>query len=414
MENKQNLEYNTQYGDLLVDSFFIKDPNLYEIFKKGLPPKEAYLYFPKGKEVIDLHDKKPEKNNRRIFVNVPYLEIEKIWLKAYKEIIEKHPENKLPEYWNDGLNLAYIYSVECKLDKAYKRMIDYFKWYKGFFPLNIQPGDKCSKVLNSGFLYIFGRDHQFRPLLICQPYILQKCLDIYSDTDIINASIFICQYMVNYMLIPGQIENWIMIVNMEDTSVLKIPDSVKKLINYLSEYFIARLYRCYILGLNAFLRIIYKIICTFVEKSTVEKVIILDDKDDKRKHQDINPENLEERFGGTEYIERYNVGKIPIGSESPFIMERIKKEKAEKEKEELSRKKREEAQLRMAEAKTRNELNLFTSWVSRNESFDLNKFKIKSNKFIEKLNGFKAKKDKLCNNISELSDPIFSDDGNFI
>ena len=118
MENKQNLEYNTQYGELLVDSFFIKDPNLYEIFKKGLPPKEAYLYFPKGKEVIDLHDKKPEKNNRRIFVNVPYLEIEKIWLKAYKEIIEKHPENKLPEYWNDGLNLAYIYSVECKLDKA--------------------------------------------------------------------------------------------------------------------------------------------------------------------------------------------------------------------------------------------------------------------------------------------------------
>ena len=451
MENKQNLEYNTQYGELLVDSFFIKDPNLYEIFKKGLPPKEAYLYFPKGKEVIDLHDKKPEKNNRRIFVNVPYLEIEKVWLKAYKEIIEKHPENKLPEYWNDGLNLAYIYSVECKLDKAYKRMIDYFKWYKGFFPLNIQPGDKCSKVLNSGFLYIFGRDHQFRPLLICQPYILQKCLDLYSDTDIINASIFICQYMVKYMLIPGQIENWIMIVNMEDTSVLKIPDSVKKLINYLSEYFIARLYRCYILGLNAFLRIIYKIICTFVEKSTVEKVIILDDKDDKRKHQDINPENLEERFGGTatnckydeenslfpprmpsdnfflenenpkeiliteeEYIERYNVGKIPIGSESPFIMERIKKEKAEKEKEELSRKKREEAQLRMAEAKTRNELNLFTSWVSRNESFDLNKFKIKSNKFIEKLNGFKAKKDKLCNNISELSDPIFSDDGNFI
>ena len=74
-----------------------------------------------------------------------------------------------------------------------------------------------------------------------------------------------------------------------------------------------------------------------------------------------------------EYIERYNVGKIPIGSESPFIMERIKKEKAEKEKEELSRKKREEARLRMAEAKTRNELNLFTSWVSRNESFDLNK-----------------------------------------
>ena len=450
MKNQQIIEYNTQYGELLVDYFFIKDSNLYEIFKKGLPPKEAYFYFPKGKEVIDINNKKPEKNNRRIFINVPFLEIEKNWLKDFKEIIEKHPENKLLEFWNDGLNLAYIYSVGCKLDKAYERMIKYFKWYKSFFPLNIQPGDKCVKVLNSGFLYIFGRDHQFRPLLICQPYILEKCIKQYSETDILNAAIFICQYMVNYMLIPGQIENWIMIVNMEHTSVFALPDSVKKMITLLSDNFIARLYRCYILGLSAILRLLYKIICAFVEKTTVEKVIILADKDDKTKDQDINPENLEKQFGGLaenciydeenslfpprmpsnnfllpnenpeeiliteeEYIERCNVGKIPKGSISPYIMERLKKEKAKKEMEELSRKKREEAQSRMAEAKTRNELNLFTNWVCKNESFDLNKFQIKSNKFIEKLNSFKVKKDRLCNNISELSEPIFSDDGNF-
>ena len=450
MQKQPIIEYNVQYGDLLVDSFFINDPYLFEIFKKGLPPKEAYYYFPKGKEVIDLHKKKPEKHNRRIFINVPFLEVENNWLEKFKEIIASHPENKLPEYWNDGLNLAYIYSVECKLDKAYERMINYFKWYKSFFPLNIQPGDNCVKVLNSGFLYIFGRDHQFRPLIICQPYILQDCLNKYSDSDIMNASIFICQYMANYMLIPGQIENWIMIVNMDGTSILSLPDSVKKLINNMSEYFIARLYRCYILGLNAILRIIYKIICNFVEKTTVEKVIILDNKDDPRKHNDINPENLEERFGGKaqnciydqenslfpprmpsnnfflenenpediliteeEYIERYNAGKIPIKSASPYIVEKIRKEKAEKEKEEIARKKREEAQSRMAEAKTRAQLNIFTSWISSNESFDLNKFKTKSNRFIEKVNAFRIKKDRLCNNISELNEPIFSDDGNF-
>ena len=450
MQKKPTIEYNTQYGELLVDSFFIKDPILYQIFKKGIPPKEAYYFFPKGEDVIDLHKKKPEKNNRRIFINVPFLEIEYFWLEKYKEIIASHPENKLPEYWNDGYNLAYIYSTECKLDKAYERMINYFLWYKSFFPLNIQPGDKCVQVLNSGYLYVFGRDHQFRPLIICQPYILQKCLDIYSDTDIMNASVFILQYITNYMLIPGQIENWIMLVNMDDTSILKLPDSVKKLINTSSEYFISRLYRCYILGLNAFLRIIYKIICTFVEKSTVEKVIILDNKEDPRKHQDINPENLEERFGGKapncvydqenslfpprmpsnnflldnenpndiliteeEYIKRYNAGKIPLKSVSPYIIEKLRKEKADKEKEEIARKKMDEAQSRMAEAKTRAQLNMFTSWISSNESFDLSKFKIKSNKFIEKVNAFKIKKDRLCNGVSELNEQIFSDDGNF-
>ena len=252
------------------------------------------------------------------------------------------------------------------------------------------------------------------------------------------------------MLIPGQIENWIMIVNMEGTSILKIPDSVKKLINALSDYFLARLYRCYILGLNAILRILYKIICAFVEKTTVEKVVILENKEDPKKNQDINPENLEEKFGGTaencvydkenslfpprmptnnfflenenpneiliteeEYIERYNSGKLPIRSVSPFIIEKLRKEKIDKEKEEITRKKREEHQVKLAEAKTRAELNLHTTWISSNENFDISKFKMKSDKFIEKINSFRIKRDNFCNGITELNEPIFSDDGNF-
>ena len=450
MIKSPNEEYNTQYGEIITNPFFIKDRELFEIFKRGIPPKEAYYFFPKGKDVLEEHNKKPEKNLRRIFINVPFLEIENKWLDKYKEIIAKHPENKLPDYWNDGLNLAYIYATECKLEQSYKRMIEYFKWYKSFFPLNIQPGDKVVQVLNSGFLYAFGRDHQFRPLLICQPYILQKCLKLYSDDDIYNASIFICQYMVNYMMIPGQIENWIMIVNMDGTSILSIPESVKKLMNALSDYFIARLFRCYILGLNAFLRIIYKIICNFVEKSTVEKVIVLDDKNDKRKDKDINPENIEERFGGKatdliydvenalfpprmpsnnflldnenpkdiliteeQYIEKYNANEIPLNSESPFILEKLRKEKIEKDKEEISRKKREDHQAKIKEAKTRAELNLNTTWISSNENFDLSKFKIKSDKFIDKLNLFKKKVDKLSNGITELNELNTSDDGNF-
>ena len=450
MIKSPNEEYNTQYGEIITNPFFIKDPELFEIFKRGIPPKEAYYFFPKGKDVLEEHNKKPEKNLRRIFINVPFLEIENKWLDKYKEIIAKHPENKLPDYWNDGLNLAYIYATECKLEQSYKRMIEYFKWYKSFFPLNIQPGDKVVQVLNSGFLYVFGRDHQYRPLLICQPYILQKCLKLYSDDDIYNASIFICQYMVNYMMIPGQIENWIMIVNMDGTSILSIPESVKKLMKGLSDYFIARLFRCYILGLNAFLRIIYKIICNFVEKSTVEKVIVLDDKNDKRKDKDINPENIEERFGGKatdliydvenalfpprmpsnnflldnenpkdiliteeQYIEKYNANEIPLNSESPFILEKLRKEKIEKDKEEISRKKREDHQVKIKEAKTRAELNLNTTWISSNENFDLSKFKIKSDKFIDKLNLFKKKVDKLSNGITELNELNTSDDGNF-
>ena len=444
------IEYNVQYGELLTDPYYINDPELFEIFKMGLPPEESYYYFPKGKEIIDLNHKKPEKNVRRIYINVPFLEIENKWLEKYKEMIASHPENKLPEFWNDGYNLAFIYSTTCNLDKAYQRMITYIKWYNNFFPLNIKPRDHSTQVLDSGFLYVFGRDHQFRPLLICQPYILENCMKKFSDADIFNASIFICQYITNYMLIPGQIENWIMIVNMEGTSVIGLPDSVKKLINALSDNFIARLYRCYILGLNAFVRIIFKVICLFVEKTTVEKVVIIDNKKDMQNNQDINPENIEQRFGGfarnceyekenslfpprmpttnfllqsenpeeiliteEEYIEKLNSNNIPLKSRSPYILEKLRKAKSDEEKDENERIKRERAQQRIDDFKTKAYLNINTNWVSSNENFDLDKFKIKTNKFIEKINAFKMKKDIFCKGITEVTESLYSDDGNF-
>ena len=437
----------SKYRHILVDPFFLKDSILLELFKRSLPPKESYLYFPKGEEIIIPHRKKPEKALRRIYNNVPFTEKEKEWLLEFKKIISNHPENRIPDYWNDGYNLAYIYSTECKLEKAYNRMIDYFKWYSKTFPMNIQPEDKAIKLLNTGFTYVYGRDHQYRPIIICQPYILQKYEKEYSDTDVVNASIFICQYMANYMLIPGQIENWIMFINLEGTSLLRMPDSVKKLITALSDYFIARLYKSYILGMNAFLRIIFKFMCNFLEEVTVKKFVILEGKKDKHLFQDINQENLEERFGGQaqnciydepnclfpprmpsnnyflsnedaydiliseeDYIERYNNGNIPEESVSPFVIERIKKEKKLREKEEMAKKIKEEALIKRNEAKTKAQLNINTTWISENESFDLDKFHTSSNGFLEGIKSFRNMKDKFCSSIMTLNDHSTNDE----
>ena len=449
MLRRSHNEPTSQNKELLINPFYLNDPNLLELFKRSLPPREAYYYFPKGEEIIILNNKKLEKSLRRIYTNVPYTEKEQNWLIEFKAIIANHPENRLPDYWNDALNLAFVYSTECQIEKAYKRMIDYLKWYNGFFPMNIQPHDKSIKLLNTGFTYVFGRDHQFRPIIICQPYILQKYEKEYSDEDVVNASIFICQYMCNYMLIPGQIENWIMFINLEKTSLLGLPDAIKKLIKALSDYFIARLYKSYILGMNTFLRIVFKIMCNFLEEVTVKKFVILEGKKDPKLFQDINPQNLEERFGGQaqncvydeenclfpprmpcnnylksnedakdifiteeEYIERYNTGNIPPQSVSPFVMERIKKEKKMKEKEEIARKKREDAETKKNEAKTKSELNINTTWNTDNELFDIDKFHTTSNGFIDGINSFRSMKDKFCNNLITLTEHACSENDN--
>lgn len=440
----------SRFREIAIDAFYLKDPNLIELFKKSLPPRDAYLYFPKGEEIVIFNKKKPEKTLRRIHINVPFTDQENIWLAEFHQMINNHPENVFPDYWNDGLNLSYIYSTECNIEKAYKRLIDYFKWYNQHFPMNIQPEDKSIKLLNTGFTYIYGRDHQYRPIIICQPYILQKYEKEYSETDVVNASIFICQYMVNYMLIPGQIENWIMFINLGKTSLLRMPDPIKKLIKALSDYFIARLYKSYIIGMNAILRLIFKFMCSFLEEVTAKKFVILEGKKDPKLFTDFNPQNLEERFGGQapnciydeefclfpprmpsnnyffnnedpekilitedEYIERYNKGQIPSQSVSPFILERINRERIQREKEEMTKRKQEEALLRIKDAKTKAELNINTTWTCGNELFDLDKFQTSSPGFLEGLNSFRSMKNKFCSNLVTLNVQVSSENDNF-
>ena len=438
---KSTHEEFSKYREILIDPFFLKDRALLELFKRSLPPREAYYYFPQGEEVVIFNKKKPEKTLRRIYINVPFTDLENEWLSKFKLIIASHPENKIPDFWNDGLNLAYIYSTECKLEKAYIRMIEYFKWYREHFPMNIQPEDKIVKFLNTGCTYVFGRDHQFRPIIICQPYLLEKIKKEYSEDDVLNGCIFLTQYMTNYMLIPGQIENIVMFINLEKTSLLSIPDSMKKIIHTMSEYFIATLYKSYIFGMNTFLKFLYKIFCNFLEEITVKKLVVLESKEDPKLFQDINPQNIEERFGGTapnciygqenclfpprmpsdyylkddedpkkifiseeKYIQRYNEGNIPERSVSHFIIDKIKRERKEKEKEEIMRKKREQALIMRNEAKSKAELNLNTNWKCENELFDLDKFNVCSNGFLDGLKSFKSIKEQFCNNLVVLKE----------
>ena len=347
------------YSQIIKNPFYLKDPYLREIFQKCRPPKEAYFYFPKGEEIIIPH-RKPEKNLRRIFYNVPYTDLEKKWLSDYNKIINSHPENKIPDDWNDALNLVFIYSTECNLEKAYNNMIKYFKWLSNRFPMNIQPTDKVVELLNSGFVYIHGRDHQFRPIIYCQPYVIQDKLDYYGTDNIAKAGLFICQFTLNNMLIPGQIENWIMFINFEGTSVLSLPDPIKKLISELSDNFLGRLYKSYILGMSLLVRVLYKFVCNFLEEVTVKKITILDGKNDPRLFEGISPSNIEKRFGGSapdlvynqpnslfpprmptndflksnenknqiliseqQYIDKCRQGEIPQFSISPFIQPQL-------------------------------------------------------------------------------------------
>ena len=283
----------------LKNPYYMSDPDLFKIYQKSLPPPEAYLYFPKGEEIIVFNPLKPEKSIRRIFSNVPIYDFEKKLLIEFNNLINSHPELHLPDYWNNDINLRFIHATQCDLKKSYERMIKYIDWFNQMFPMEIHPGDKIYQLLNMGFLYVYGRDCHFRPIIVCQPAICIKYLKLFEEKEIIHASILLFQFIVNNMLIPGQIENWIMILNFNDSSPLYLPDVVKKIIKTLSENFLSRLYKCYVYGMSFFVNFMFKIVCNFLEEVTVQKINIIDKNNKNKILENIRPDNLEEKFGGT-------------------------------------------------------------------------------------------------------------------
>ena len=366
MENKNddNIFLKTKE---IENPYYLDDPELTELYKNCLPPPESYLYFPKDQEILILNNKKPEKSLRRIFTNVPFTENEQKWLSEFITLIKSKPDSNTLLKIDNAVYLRFIYSTECNLNKAYNRLSKYVNWFTNMFPMKIKPSDKIVEVLNCGLIYIYGRDHQFRPIIICQPYIFQKYEKYFNSDDIVNASLFLCQFAVNKMFIPGQIENWIMIINFKGTSFLSLPEPIKRLIQSLSDNFLARLYKCFIIGMSFFIRAVYKLICNFLEDITKQKIMILE-KDDKKLFDYIREDNLEIKFGGLqsnliygevnclfpprmpshfflkdgedinkilisekEYIDLMNNNKIPKESLSPYILEKVEKLKVEKE-----------------------------------------------------------------------------------
>ena len=345
-----------------VEPFYLTDPKYYEIYKKCIPPRESYYYFPKGEEII-VPNKKPTKSIRRVFYKMPYTNNEKQWLIDFKQLINSK-SLKLPYFFDDYLLLAFIYSDGGKLDNSIKRLIKYIKFSNETFPMEINPNSRIIEILNKGFIYIYGRDNRFRPILVCQCKVFQKIYKNYQTEELLNATNFIMQFLVNHMLVPGKFETLNMIVNMTGVSIISLPEPLKRIIPELSDNFLCRLYKNYIIGLTFFTRILYKIAVNFLDKVTVSKINVLDKKKDPALFKSIRRDNVEEQFGGMapnlpqdaengffpprmpsqhfikeeenindilitedEYIDKYKKGEIPEECVSPYIYEKLNTQK---------------------------------------------------------------------------------------
>lgn len=312
-QNQHNIETSTSADSInpslsaaqicKANQYYLYDDILLQRHKRALPTKEAYLFFPTKLDQIIENPNKPELTLRMIFTNVVFLEFENLKLRELNERIihlnNKNPLNKIefPPWWKESDSRRFLQATGYNLDKTIDYITKQIQWKKTFFPFQIN--DNTISILNSGFMYICGRDCHYRPVFIIHAKSYFDLRDKFSYQEIFMAIIFFLEYVINNMMIVGQIENWIMITDITKVSLLRMPHDLKKIVSTLSSTYRCRLYKNYIIGMNAGLRFIAKIFMAFLEPVTANKIAFLDEGNKIRELTTfINPNVIEEKYGG--------------------------------------------------------------------------------------------------------------------
>ena len=274
--------------------YFLDNPELKIKHEDALPTYEMYRFFPPKEEII-LTDSNPKNNYRFIFNGQPKTDFEKKKLANLQEYESSHGKLNYPQDWIETDTMRVLQASEYDMKKTYKTLEENIKFINNI-PKFIN--DKIVSLLNSGFLYVFGRDHHFRPIIVCS---IKTCTNlfsknIYSLEDISQSIIYLVTYILKYLLIPGQIENWVIFVDFKDVGLSDIAE-FKQILGTLSK-FRGRVFRNYIVNIGGFLKIAVKAALKVFGSSSSKKLRILGSDELHKVQEIISPDNIQKKYGG--------------------------------------------------------------------------------------------------------------------
>ena len=113
----------------------------------------------------------------------------------------------------DLLRVIYAAGWDCeRAAKLLEALVVWPKWVQSY-PL---PGNALAAILDCGGLYVHGRDCYYRPLAVLIPAVLLQLS--YSLDEVMRAAAHFFIFLEQKMLLPGQIEAWVLILDLVEAS----------------------------------------------------------------------------------------------------------------------------------------------------------------------------------------------------
>jgi hypothetical protein len=286
--------------------------------KKMKPFLEAFMYFPTNQEIIEFDERNPNASNRKIFEgSVQYNFFEETKLKELKEAIEKFNKKQAKSCspklspLKDGEMLRFLQASYFDITKTLEMITNHIEWKKTIAFQKVS--DKTIEILNIGLIYIHGRDCRFRPIINISAKTFEKYKNIYSFSEIEMAFIYLMEYILENLLIPGQVENWDVIIDCKDVYITSIPAELQSIISHLQNNYPCRLFILYIVNISANLDFLWGSIKPLLDGVTGKKFKLLKSSTTKEIFTYINPFHIERKLGGkaADLNQRFFPGYVP-------------------------------------------------------------------------------------------------------
>ncbi|EGR29784.1 hypothetical protein IMG5_148650 [Ichthyophthirius multifiliis] len=279
----------------------LESPNNYQFLN---PPKQAYLYFPSISQQINGEG---IKGNRWYFEgNSQYTDFENQEYQKFENQLQQNTQDQEVfndyKYWNKANKMRFIQASGYNYQNTIASAKSHNTWRQAtlsqlYSDELIKNQDEIYKFLTSGIIYLHGRDSRFRPIMVLNAYKLDF-KQFEEDKMILYISYFL-EVVINNMLLPGQVENWVIILDFNNTGLFSLPIfKFEKIIKFLQSNYRARMYKLYCVNCSNTVWIPWKAVQHFLEENTVNKVNIIKSNCPSDLFKHCNKIQVEQKFGG--------------------------------------------------------------------------------------------------------------------
>lgn len=202
--------------------------------------------------------------------------------------------------FSDATFLLYWNAKNYDMQKTVMSIHHHMKYRQNFIPRPMLT-DKVANLVNSGLYYIHGRSKFHSPIVVFNCAVLRDLwragqLDFEGFCGLQH---YINRYMLQNMIVPGQVEKWLVISDIAHYTVKEVPLALmKQSITEISSSYVETLNLSCMINLTWMQQMFLKFLISLVDETTQRRYIFPDSNADALLKY-VHPSQLEEKYGGT-------------------------------------------------------------------------------------------------------------------